>query len=129
MNLFGGASWLYFAALGVPILVMGVFNAFVNTPLQTLFHRIVPTSYRSRVFSVISILSQIATPLGSAIFGFAVDRFPVHYLVLLSCIGNAILTIVFLMKGMSRLFEEKRTDNSNGSKRKAVEPVREGIGA
>jgi MFS family permease len=129
MNLFGGASWLYFAALGVPILVIGVFNAFVNTPLQTLFHRIVPTSHRSRVFSVISILTQIATPLGSAIFGFAVDRFPVHYLVLLSCIGNAILTIVFLMKGMSKLFEEKRTDSSNGSKGKAIEPVRKGIGA
>jgi hypothetical protein len=33
------------------------------------------------------------------------------------------------MKGMSRLFEEKETDNSNGSKGNAVEPVREGIGA
>ena len=104
-SLFGGPSWLFFAALGIPIVVMGVFNAFVNTPLQTLFHRVLPTSHRSRVFSVISILAQIATPLGSAVFGFAVDRLPVHYLVLISCIGNAILTIVFLAKGMSRLFE------------------------
>jgi hypothetical protein len=38
----------------------GVFNAFVNTPLQICF-TIVPTSYRSRVFSVISFLAQIAT--------------------------------------------------------------------
>ena len=76
----------------------------MNTPLQTLFHRVLPTSHRSRVFSVISILAQI-TPLGSAVFGFAVDRLPVHYLVLISCIANAILTIVFLAKGMSRLFE------------------------
>ncbi|MBN2254027.1 MAG: MFS transporter [Kosmotogaceae bacterium] len=127
-KLFGGASWLYFASLGVPILVMGVFNAFVNTPLQTLFHRIVPTSHRSRVFSVISILAQIATPLGSAIFGFAVDRFPVHYLVLASCVGNAVLTVVFLTKGMSKLFEEKRSENRNEPTGRSVEPASEGIG-
>ena len=126
IDLFGWASWRYFAALGLPILVTGIFNAFVNTPLNTLFQKIVPTNYRSRIFSVISILSQIATPLGAAIYGFAVDRVPVHYLILVSSIGNALLTLVFLLKGMTKLFDGKTPDNKTGLVEKSVEAIKEG---
>lgn len=126
IDLFGWASWRYFAALGLPILVTGIFNAFVNTPLNTLFQKIVPTNYRSRIFSVISILSQIATPLGAAIYGFAVDRVPVHYLILVSSICNALLTLVFLLKGMTKLFDGKTPDSERGLVEKSVEAVKEG---
>lgn len=126
IDLFGWASWRYFAALGLPILVTGIFNAFVNTPLNTLFQKIVPTNYRSRIFSVISILSQIATPLGAAIYGFAVDRVPVHYLILVSSICNALLTLVFLLKGMTKLFDGKTPDSKRGLVEKSVEAVKEG---
>ena len=126
IDLFGWASWRYFAALGLPILVTGIFNAFVNTPLNTLFQKIVPTNYRSRIFSVISILSQIATPLGAAIYGFAVDRVPVHYLILVSSICNALLTLVFLLKGMTKLFDGKTPDNKPGLVEKSVEAIKEG---
>jgi MFS family permease len=126
IDLFGWASWRYFAALGLPILVTGIFNAFVNTPLNTLFQKIVPTNYRSRIFSVISILSQIATPLGAAIYSFAVDRVPVHYLILVSSICNALLTLVFLLKGMTKLFDGKTPDSKRGLVEKSVEAVKEG---
>ncbi len=126
IDLFGWASWRYFAALGLPILVTGIFNAFVNTPLNTLFQKIVPTNYRSRIFSVISILAQIATPLGAAIYGFAVDPVPVHYLILVSSIGNALLTLVFLLKGMTKLFDGKTPDNKTGLVEKSVEAIKEG---
>jgi MFS family permease len=126
IDLFGWASWRYFAALGLPILVTGIFNAFVTTPLNTLFQKIVPTNYRSRIFSVISILSQIATPLGAAIYGFAVDRVPVHYLILVSSICNALLTLVFLLKGMTKLFDGKTPDSKRGLVEKSVEAVKEG---
>jgi len=126
IDLFGWASWRYFAALGLLILVTGIFNAFVNTPLNTLFQKIVPTNYRSRIFSVISILAQIATPLGAAIYGFAVDRVPVHYLILVSSIGNALLTLVFLLKGMTKLFDGKTPDNKTGLVEKSVEAIKEG---
>jgi len=126
IDLFGWASWRYFAALGLPILVTGIFNAFVNTPLNTLFQKIVPTNYRSRIFSVISILTQIATPLGAAIYGFAVDRVPVHYLILVSSICNALLTLVFLLKGMTKLFDGKTPDSERGLVEKSVEAVKEG---
>lgn len=126
IDLFGWASWRYFAALGLPILVTGIFNAFVNTPLNTLFQKIVPTNYRSRIFSVISILTQIATPLGAAIYGFAVDRVPVHYLILVSSICNALLTLVFLLKGMTKLFDGKTPDSKRGLVEKSVEAVKEG---
>ncbi len=126
IDLFGWASWRYFAALGLPILVTGIFNAFVNTPLNTLFQKIVPTNYRSRIFSVISILSHIATPLGAAIYGFAVDRVPVHYLILVSSICNALLTLVFLLKGMTKLFDGKTPDSKRGLVEKSVEAVKEG---
>lgn len=126
IDLFGWASWRYFAALGLPILVTGIFNAFVNTPLNTLFQKIVPTNYRSRIFSVISILSQIATPLGAAIYGFAVDRVPVHYLILVSSICNALLTLVFLLKGMTKLFDGKTPDSERDLVEKSVEAVKEG---
>jgi MFS family permease len=113
VSFLGGAGWLYFVALAVPFLTTGLFNAFVNTPLNTLFQKIVPTQYRSRIFAVLSILSQIATPLGAAIYGFAVDRVPAHSLILIASIGNGLLTVVFLAKGMSRLFD-------NGSPKEAL---------
>jgi MFS family permease len=105
-NFFGGNSWTYFFIIGAIFTCTGVFNALVNTPMLTMFQKKVETQYRSRVFSVISILAQLITPIGAFLYGLGLDRFETHNLILLAGIGNLIVTIVFLVIGMTKILEE-----------------------
>jgi len=96
---FGGASWMYLGVLSVSFIVAGTLNAFINTPLNVFFQRTIPTEVRSRAFSVLSVLSQLIVPLGTALFGFLVDRMPAHYLVLVALSLTIGVTIPFLATG------------------------------
>ncbi|QTA37701.1 MFS transporter [Thermosipho ferrireducens] len=98
-NFFGGATWTYLGVIAFIFVTTGTLNAFVNTPLNVFFQKSIPTNVRSRVFSVLSVLSQLIVPLGTALYGFLVDNMPAHYLVLLALILTVIVTIPFLITG------------------------------
>lgn len=100
VKLFGGPSWLYFGILSTGFVIVGTFNAFVNTPLHVYYQSAVPTEVRSRVFAVISVMSQLIVPLGSAIYGFAVDRISAHILVSLALLIGGSITAMFFIKGV-----------------------------
>ena len=102
IQILGGPSWIYFSVIASIFLFTGAYNALVNTPLMTAFHRRTPTEYRSRVFSVIALLAQMTVPLGAMLFGVALDYVQVHWLFIVAATGNAAATIVFLSIGMSR---------------------------
>lgn len=108
VNFFGGPSWLYFSVIGSVFAFTGAFNALVNTPLTTMFHKKTPTEYRSRVFSVVAMLAQLATPLGAMLYGYALDLVEPHWLFLVATVGNGVLTVVFLALNMERVLEEPR---------------------
>jgi hypothetical protein len=74
-------------------LIIVIFNAFVNTPLMTMFHKKTPTKYRSRVFSVISVLAQLVTPLGAVLYGIGLDLMATHWLLLIANIGSVIIIV------------------------------------
>jgi len=80
---FGRGTWTYFLVL-----------AFIKTP----------TEIRSRAFSVMSLLSQLAVPLGSVIFGFALDSIHVQWIIFYAMIANGVVTILFLAGGMKKFF-------------------------
>jgi len=101
---FGRGTWTYFLVLAFIFVVLGIFNAMVNTPLITLFQKKTPTEIRSRAFSVMSLLSQLAVPLGSVIFGFALDSIHVQWIIFYAMIANSVVTILFLAGGMKKFF-------------------------
>jgi len=104
---FGGATWLYLGTLAIVFMSTGMLNAFVNTPLSVFFQKTIPTDVRSRVFSVLSVMSQLIVPLGTALYGFLVDHMPVHYLVLIALIMTVIATIPFLMAGKLNILRKE----------------------
>ena len=78
---------------------MGVFNAQINTPINIFFQKSTPSEVRSRVFSVLGVLSQLIVPLGTAIYGFLVDSMPAHILTMVSLSISIIFSIIFFIKG------------------------------
>lgn len=99
VNILGGASWIYFGTISIIFIFSGIFNAQINTPISIFFQKSTPSEVRSRVFSVLGVLSQLIVPLGTAIFGFLVDRIPAHILTLISLSITIFFTILFFMKG------------------------------
>jgi len=110
VRFFGGSSWLYFSIIAVIFAFTGVFNALVNTPMLTLFQKKVSSSYRSRVFSVIAVLTQLIVPVGAFLFGLGLDHFEAHHLILWGSLANAALTFIFLIIGMTRALSDEDTD-------------------
>jgi predicted MFS family arabinose efflux permease len=107
VQLFGGASWLYLGIIAVIFIIIGFSNSFVNTPLNVFFQKAAPTEIRSRVLSVIAVLSQLIVPLGTAIYGFLLDRFSPHFLILVSFLIGMVVIVVFLVKGPFKTMDEK----------------------
>jgi len=107
VKLFGGHSWILFAVLSGICLLIGAFNAFVNTPLQTNLQKMVPNDMRSRFFSLLGIFCQGAIPLGSIIYGILLDKFKYHYILIVVVILNAVVTAVFMMRAVEDVYEPK----------------------
>jgi len=116
VSFFGGSSWLYFSVIAVLFAFTGIFNALVNTPMLTLFQKKVSSAYRSRVFSVIAVLTQLIVPVGAFLFGLGLDHFDAHLLILVGAIGNMAITFVFLIIGMTKaLSSDEESSNLAGS--------------
>lgn len=111
VSFFGGNSWLYFSVIAVIFALTGIFNALVNTPMLTLFQKKVSSNYRSRVFSVIAVLTQLIVPVGAFLFGLGLDYFDAHHLILIGSIGNMALTFLFLIIGMTKVLADEESVN------------------
>jgi MFS family permease len=90
--------WKIFLIVGTIIIIMGLTNAFVNTPISVFFQRIIPNEKRSKIFSVIGVLFQAATPIGMALMGFLVDRYEVHVLFIILAILVLLDVLIFSKK-------------------------------
>jgi len=123
VSFFGGNSWFFFSIIAVIFIFTGAFNALVNTPMLTLFQKKVSSSYRSRVFSVIAVLTQLIVPAGAFLFGLGLDHFEAHHLILWGSLANGVLTFVFLIIGMTKALSDEETDgeiNPEGTERAEV---------
>lgn len=112
VKLFGGASWILFAVLAGICLLIGAFNACVNTPLQTNLQKMVPNDMRSRFFSLLGIFCQGAVPLGAIVYGILLDKFKYHYILLVVVILNALVTAVFMIRAVEDVYEPKIDEES-----------------
>jgi len=78
------------------ILMMGFLNPLVNVPLETAFQKMTPSHVRGRAYSFLIMVSSGMTPLGSVIYGYLVDRVPVH-LLYYGAGGASLLVAVMLL--------------------------------
>ncbi|KAF2955421.1 MFS transporter [Marinitoga sp. 38H-ov] len=90
--------WKIFIIVGTIITIMGLTNAFVNTPISVFFQKIIPNEKRSKIFSVIGVLFQAATPIGMALMGFFVDKYEVHTLFIILAILILLDVLIFSKK-------------------------------
>ncbi len=88
--------FLYFWIVAVFFAIMGFFNTLVNVPIHTNLQVMTPTEIRSRVFSVLELLSQIMVPIGAVIYGFLMDHLPVHWFLIANNSLCVLVTVVFL---------------------------------
>lgn len=102
---FRGATWTLFAVIAGGFVVAGFFNAFVNTPLQTNLQKMVPAGMRARFFAVLGLIAQLAVPVGSVVYGFALDHLPAHLLLMGVGILIFAVTMIFLKIAPSQSFE------------------------
>ncbi|BBE31609.1 permease [Tepiditoga spiralis] len=97
--------WQMFFISGSILCLMGISNAFVNTPIGVYFQKIIPNEQRSKIFSVIGVLFQIATPFGMIIIGYLVDGVPVHWIFISISFIILLISILFLKKLSTMNFE------------------------
>ena len=115
---FGGASMTLFGLFGALFVGMGIFNAYVNTPFMTTMQKLVPTNFRSRVFSVLEVMSQGIVPIGIGIVGMMLDIIPAHYVGVLIVSPAVVLSVFFVGKYSKPVFKAL---NSGISERKKEE--------
>jgi DHA3 family macrolide efflux protein-like MFS transporter len=102
----GYASWGLFSCLVVTFMVIGVFNAFVNTPLLVGMQRLTPTEFRARVFSVVEVTAHGVVPIGFGIVGILLDVAPAHVITLALFFLTLLVTILFVFRYSKEVFKD-----------------------
>jgi MFS family permease len=112
VSFFGGAGLKLFTMIAICAVFMGIFNAFVNTPISTNLQNLVPQEMRSRFFAILGMFSQGAIPLGSLIFGILLDLMKYYYLMAVVIIIAAIAAAAFLIFACDEAYEAKELSTS-----------------
>lgn len=108
----GHGSWKFFVVLGALLSLMGLGNAVLNIPLMTNFQKMVSSGMRSRFFALLDLMSQIAVPIGSVIYGLLLDRIKVHYIFITVSFIAILLFVGFILKADEKVFEPGSPDSN-----------------
>ena len=98
---------MYLVIISISFMLIGLYNAFVNTPLSVYYQKTVPSQMRTRVFSVMSVLSQLIVPLGIALYGFLTDHYASHIIVFVSWFVTLAAMIWFYIKGTFKVLDQE----------------------
>lgn len=102
----GYASWTLFFALSLIFVLIGVTNAFVNTPINVEIQKLVPTEFRARAFSVMEVVSQGVVPIGFGIMGVLLDVVSAHVVAFFVILIDFFVILVFVFKYSKEVSEE-----------------------
>jgi MFS family permease len=103
---FGHGSWNLFFAIFGTFVFMGIFNAFINTPILVEFQKMVPTQYRARVFSVVEVIAQGVVPIGLGVMGFLLDVAPAHVIAFTVAMIELLVVGLFVFKYSKAVFRD-----------------------
>lgn len=123
VNKLGGHSWTLFIILSFICLSIGIFNAAVNTPLNTNLQKMVSNEMRSRFFSLLGVFSQGAVPLGAIIYGILLDKFHYFNIMIVITILSSAITIYFIIKAVPEVYDPKPMDNNIKMEEKNIMPA------
>lgn len=90
--------------------IMGVTMPFMNTPFITIFQEKVDSDKQGRVFSLITMLSGVAMPIGMIVYGPLADIVKIEYILIVTGVLFVIGTCI-LLKDMTIRKMIKETDN------------------
>ena len=110
-SLFGGDIFIVLI-LAFLFIGMGLFNAFINNPIGANFQRLIPNELRSRVNSTNEVISSLAIPFGSVLFGFLIDKMNQYILMLASSILFAFVILYFLLRAPEEIFNTKKVEKA-----------------
>ena len=110
ISYFEGPSITLAVVISIQFVIIGIFNALLNTPIQTNFQKLIPNKLRSRVNSATMIITQAGVPLGAVIYGIILDLTKVHFLYIGVSVLFTILTIRFLIIAPSEVYDPKNAD-------------------
>lgn len=99
-------SWAMFCAVFLAFILMGIFNAFVNTPLSVGLQKLIPTEYRARVLSVGGLIAEGIVPIGYGIIGIALDRAPAYIIALFLSLLLLFVILLFVLKYLKETWNE-----------------------
>jgi MFS family permease len=102
-----GPSVAMFGLFSLSMAIMGFFNALINTPLMTIMQKLIPADMRSRVFSVLDFMGQIAVPWGIFIVGMLSDKIGVHYIYLVDNIIVFFVVMLFIFSGKEEILSDE----------------------
>ena len=105
ISIYGGATWLLFISIAIFCMMMEFFNAFVNTSISTNLQNLVPAEMRARFFSILGMFSQGAIPLGTLLFGIALDIMKYYNILIAINILSIIVVAIFLIKACDEAYE------------------------
>ncbi len=84
------------------LILAGVFNAFINIPIFTIFQRKIPDTMRGRIFGLVGTVSQGLVPVSIGLTGIIADLINPSYLFFVTGIGIAIVIVNFASKKEAR---------------------------
>ncbi len=117
----GYASWTLFFALSLTFVFMGVFNAFVNTPIMVELQKLTPTEFRARIFSVIEVAAQGIVPIGFGIMGILLDLVPAYIIALTVVTILLLVILVFVFKYSKEVTEGFENKNANSLSSQSID--------
>jgi MFS-type transporter involved in bile tolerance (Atg22 family) len=74
---------------------------------MTIMQKLIPADMRSRVFSVLDFMGQIAVPVGIFIVGILSDKIGVHYIYLIDNIIVFFVVMLFIFSGKEEILSDE----------------------
>lgn len=104
-NYLGVHNFKLLIILAAIILLCGLFNSGINTPMNVNLQKMVPNEMRARFFAILGVFCQGAVPFGSLIYGFILGKFAYQYVLLIVTIIFSTICFIFIMKAVEEVYE------------------------
>ncbi|MDV4151841.1 hypothetical protein R0131_13515 [Clostridium sp. AL.422] len=93
----GWGTNIYFMLLAGTLFLLSLASTFIIVPIQAHIQKETPTQYMSRVFSIIGLLSRGGIPIGTLIYGLALEHITLHSTMTFSTILTILASTVVLV--------------------------------
>ncbi|MFN3692237.1 MAG: MFS transporter, partial [Fervidobacterium sp.] len=120
MPAFGLSSIVLYWVNISAIFLIEFFNILVNIPINANLQILVPSNYRSRVFSVLEFIAMSMVPISSLIYGFLIDKVSPFLFFLSVNILTLFVSIIFVIIAPEESYEPIKFPTT--------EPTKESIG-